>query len=61
MLDSLGKISRTSNLFKELIGYSQEEIIGRNISALMPLFIGDKHNSMLKAFIERGVQSQRSI
>lgn len=44
-----------------MIGYAREDIVGRNVSSLMPQFIGDKHNQMLKAYIERGTLSQRSV
>lgn len=36
MIDTLGRIRLTSNQFKEMIGYAREDIVGRNVSSLMP-------------------------
>ncbi len=41
----------TNNTVKKLLGYRRDELIGRNIAAIMPKIYGDNHNATLTRYI----------
>lgn len=53
-IDSHGIISFMNPATVRMFGYSQRELIGRNISILMPPPYRDEHDDYLKRFLETG-------
>ena len=48
--ESIGRIEYINSSFMNIYGYSKEEIIGRNVSTIMPLNIGKYHNQFMLNF-----------
>lgn len=44
---SMGTVIKCSNSITDLLGISTSNIIGKNISSIMPSFIGDVHNELM--------------
>ena len=49
---NLGKILNTNNTVKKVLKYSQKEIIGQNITKLMPLFLAEVHDEYMRKFAD---------
>ena len=48
--ESIGRIEYINYSFMNIFGYTKEEIIGRNVSVIMPLNIGKYHNQYIINF-----------
>ena len=53
-INSLGKILNIFHAGSRFFNYQTDELIGKNISKLMPKLIGAGHNSFIKAYIYNG-------
>lgn len=53
-LNTQGLIKAVNPFASELLGYSSDELIGRNVSMLMPPLHGNHHDSYLDAFLRGG-------
>lgn len=54
--DSSGKILHVSNGLHKCFGYTKSEVVGHNVSFLMPGTIGIRHNEFLEKFYKTGRQ-----
>lgn len=50
--DELGKIVQTNNFIKESVGYQRRQLIGQNVSILMPKIFSDHHNNVLSRYLQ---------
>lgn len=57
--DKLGKIIYASSNITEIIGWSQRDIIGNNVSLLMPPSFREKHNQILQKHIEENLDQNK--
>lgn len=55
--DRNGTIDSVNDEFEKVFGYKDYEVIGRNIKMLMPLEIGDCHDSYMDHYFESGNSS----
>lgn len=58
--EKTGHISDISSHVQEVLGYPTQGVIGRNINTLIPWFIRDKHEEMIKLYLE-GAKSLESF
>ncbi len=54
--NNIGSIKNTNNEILRILEYSPSEIIGQNVSRLMPKVIADMHDIFLRNFLETGEQ-----
>jgi PAS domain S-box-containing protein len=57
IIDERGTIEQVNPACSEQFGYERDELIGSNVSMLMPDAIGEKHDDYLRAYRESGVKS----
>lgn len=58
---NVGEVLNTNNELSEILGYDKKDIIGTNISKIMPSAIGQKHNELIKEYFhKRGSAKQSS-
>ena len=61
--NSIGNILKISSDFSGKIGYTSEELIGHNLSILMPSFLKDEHQKILENLLKEGnyfIENQKS-
>ena len=51
---NLGKITRVSSGISKIFEYSQSDVIGTNISILMPSFVGKVHYEFIDSYLNSG-------
>ena len=49
---NLGVILHCNTQVKKIIGYFMNDLIGQNISRVMPKVIGDHHDESLKGYLD---------
>lgn len=54
VIDAVGHIEAFNRSAQELFGYPEEEVIGRNVSILMPSPHHEQHDSFLKRYLTTG-------
>lgn len=54
-IDENGVVEHASQAVQRILGYTAEELIGKNINVLMPEPLAGEHDSYLSAFLETGV------
>eukprot|EP00347_Sterkiella_histriomuscorum_P007426 403348965 len=54
--ESSGRVLKTSQGLLKCFGYNKSEVVGHNISFLMPAIIGGRHNEFLEKFYKTGRQ-----
>ena len=54
--DERGKIMSFNPAAEKVFGYSQDEVIGKNVSLLMPSPYRDEHNAYIRNYMESGVR-----
>ena len=54
--DTSGKILHVSNGLLKNFGHTKAEVVGHNVSFLMPGIIGSRHNDFLEKFYKSGRQ-----
>ena len=55
--NQLGSIFLMNQIACKMFKYSKRDILGRNVSTIMPVVIGEKHDSILKEFLNRHQKS----
>ena len=55
--ESSGRILKVSQGLYKCFGYTKQEVIGHNVSFLMPAILGDKHKAFLESFYRTGRQT----
>ena len=55
VIDAAGRIEVFNPAAQRLFGYSESEVIGRNVSMLMPAPYRDEHDRYLQRYLEEGV------
>jgi two-component system CheB/CheR fusion protein len=53
-IDVQGTVLAWNDTAQRLFGWSAAEIVGQNVSALMPASVGDRHDSFLAAYLATG-------
>ena len=53
-IDPVGTIESVNPAAEEIFGYSSAEMLGRNVSMLMPAPYRDQHNGFLAAYLKTG-------
>lgn len=54
--ETSGRIMKVSHGLFKCFGYTKQEVIGHNISFMMPSIIGLRHNEFLEKFYKNGRQ-----
>lgn len=54
MIDKSGTIQAAGQAVKKMFGYKREELVGRNVSILMPPSLRDEHDGHIARFLETG-------
>ena len=49
---NIGVIKHSTSKVSEIIGYKPHQLIGQNINILMPKFIGNMHDDVLRNYLE---------
>jgi len=57
IIDDRGTIEQINPACSEQFGYERDELIGSNVSILMPDAVGEKHDDYLRAYRETGVKT----
>lgn len=60
-IDKRGHIQGFNKAAEEIFGYSQEEVMGKNVSMLMPYPYNEEHNQYLKNYLETGEKNMIGI
>ena len=55
-INSEGEISLFNSAAQKMFGYSSDEVLGRNVSMLMPAPIQQEHDGYLKRYLESGLK-----
>lgn len=59
--EDFGCIKYVSSLFRSLFAFEKVDILNKNCSVVMPKYIGDVHNIVIKKYIERGTFAKRHL
>ena len=57
VIDAKGKIIHVSHMVTELLGYPADEVLGKNVSCLMPPHVAAIHDSYLDRYAKTGVKT----
>ena len=52
--NSIGTVTNSNNEMMRILGYSKTDIVGQNISRIMPKIYADLHDGFLKSYFESG-------
>lgn len=56
LLDNIGEVLYCNDVFKAVFGYERNEIVGSNISIVIPQPIGNVHNEIVLNFYKTGIR-----
>ncbi|CUG33156.1 methyl-accepting chemotaxis protein, putative [Bodo saltans] len=56
VIDEIGTIEEANQSLLETFGYESEELLGSNVSSLMPEEIAEKHDGYLSRYLQTGIQ-----
>ena len=58
---NIGTIIDVNNEIQQILGYSKNELIGTNVSTIMPEIIGSRHNLYLEHYFKKDDQDRKSV
>ena len=57
---NIGEVLGTNNELEEMLGYEKIDLTGANISKIMPVVIGSKHNILIKQYFDSSSNAHKS-
>ena len=56
---NIGEVLGANNELSEVLGYLKADLIHSNVSKVMPVIIGEKHNELIKRYFDKNEESTK--